>query len=549
MASRDGVEDADAREGRPTREQFLKRAGAAGLAAGASGVLAACGGSGSAKSTGTGASTGTSTAAAPSESLRTGGHLRIGMGSGSPADKVDPHVSLSPSDAARLFAMYDGLAELRASTDVMRPRLTLAEEMTPSKNGEEWTIRLRDGVEFHNGKTLDIDDFIATFERITNPKTGAFGIIRWGVYDMKNARKLDKRTIRVPTTRRIGILPELMAASVQNIIPVGFDVKKPVGTGPFKLKSFQPGRQTVLERFENYWGGPAKLDTVTLIDLPDPSARYNALLSGQIDLLDGVPLAQVEGLKANSKFKVSSLPSAQYFPIYVRVDMPPFDDVRVRQALKLCVNRQQVVNSAFNGNAAVGNDVFARFDAFQDESLKRQQDLEQAKSLLKQAGREGLTATLTTAPVGAGALESTQVFAENAKDAGMNIRLRQVDLGTMYGPNYHKWPFSVDNWPGLTYLILIASATASTASVNLTHFNDKKYDSLYAQALGELDESKRKEISHELQKIDFEQGGNIIPAHPNYTAAYTTQVGGFYPANLTGETVAAGFLNKLGFVT
>jgi peptide/nickel transport system substrate-binding protein len=542
MRQTDDVDIAERRVVGSTREQFLKRAGGVGLAVGAGGLLAAC------DDDDAGGGVDTITNASGPEMLRRGGNLRIGMGSGSAADTLDPFKATSTADAARSYSLYDGLADVRGSRGALEPKLALAEEISPNEDGTVWTIRLREGVEFHNGKTLDVDDFIATYERMTDPKVGAFGVVRWSVYDMKAAKKLDKRTIRVPMTRPTGILPELMAAPLAGIIPPDFDVKNPVGTGPFKLKSFTPGSETVLERFENYWGESANADTVTLTSLPDDNSRYNALISGQIDVLDSIPLAQVETLKANAKFKVSSLPTAQYLPIYVRVDRPPFDDVRVRQALRLLVDRQQVVDTAFHGNATVGNDVFAKFDPLQDESLEREQDLEKAKSLLRQAGQEGLTATLVSAPVGTGAVETSQIFARNAESAGVNINLRQVDPGTMFGPNYLKWPFAIDNWPGLTYLVAVASATLSTAFVNESHFSNKEYDSLYQQAVGELDEAKRRELSHELQRIDFEQGGIIIAAHQNYTAAYATEVGGFYPTNRTGDTVAAGYLNRLGFV-
>src|SRR5262249_1182692 len=162
----------------------------------------------------------------------------------------------------------------------------------------------------------------------------------------------------------------------------------PVGTGPFKYKSFEPGRESVMERFENYYdpAGKAKADTLTLLDLPDESARYNALLGGQVDLIENVPLAQFEGLKSNSKFVVSSVPTAEWNPIYFRVDLPPFNDVRVRQALRLSIDRQQILDSVFFGQARIGNDVFGRDDPDRDNSLVRHQDIEQAKSLLQQAG-------------------------------------------------------------------------------------------------------------------------------------------------------------------
>lgn len=528
-----------------TRAQFLRGTAATVVALGAGNLLAACGGS----SGGTTSSASTSSATSAASKLKQGGNLRIGLATGSTADTLNPWVSFSNGDAARQFAMYDSVTQIRGSVGQFEATNMLAEEVSSNKDASVWTIRLKPDIEFHNGKTLDVDDFVYTTQQITDPKTASFDIGRFILFDMKNAKKLDKLTIRVPLVTPVAIVPDLLGAgSVANIVPVGFDPKKPVGTGPFKLKSFTAGQQSVFERFPNYWGEKANVDQLTLIDLPDESARYNALISGQIDVLDSIPFAQISQLKQNSQFVVSSLPSGNFFPIAMRVDVAPFNDVRVRQAIRLAVDRKLVLESAYLGNAQHGNDLFGQGDADLDPSLVRNQDVEQAKSLLKQAGKENLKVTMVVAPVGAGATEQAQVVAQSAKAAGINIQIQQVDGGTYYGKQYLSWPFSIDTWPGLTYLILITTNDGPNAHVNLTHFNDPKFNSIFKQAIAETDPSKRRDLAHELQKIEFEQGGNIIPAFPNYTAGYSTGVGGFYPANLTGGAVAAGFYNKLGFV-
>jgi peptide/nickel transport system substrate-binding protein len=524
--------------GEYTRRDVVRGALGVGLAVGAGGLLQACGGASS-----------SSTTASTNVTLKQGGTMRIGISAGSTADTLSPWISYGVGDAARQFALYDSLMQIRGSVGQFSVTPMIAEELTPNADGSEWTIRLKKGVEFHNGKTLDIDDFIYTVEQITNPKNAAFNFGRFILFDIAKAQKLDKLTARFPMVTPVAILPEMMGAgSVANIVPVGFDPKNPVGTGPFKLKSFTPGQQTVLERFPNYWGQPAKVDTLILTDLPDDTARYNALLSGQIDVLDSVPYARLSALKQNSQFTVSSLPSGQWFPMAMRVDVDPFKDVRVRQAIRLAVDRQEIINAAYGGQAGYGNDLFGLFDPVIDQSLVRHRDVEQAKSLLKQAGKENLTVQMTVAPVGAGAVEACQVLARTVQDAGIKVNIQQVDGGTYYGKNYLSWPFSIDTWPGLTYLVLILTNDGPHSHVNLTHFSDPQFNAIYTQAKATLDPTKRAELAHELQKIEFEQGGNIVPAFPNYTAASTKKVGGFYGSNLTGGAVAAGFFNHLGFV-
>jgi peptide/nickel transport system substrate-binding protein len=285
-----------------------------------------------------------------------------------------------------------------------------------------------------------------------------------------------------------------------------------------------------------------------MLVLPDDTARYNALLSGQIDVLDTIPYNLIPTLKANPSFHVSNLPCGQFNPNFMRVDLPPFSDVRVRQAIRLAIDRKAIVASAYGGAATHGNDLFGIYDPVLDTSLVRNQDIEQAKSLLKQAGQSNLTVTLTYANIIPGAVAQCQVLAQSVKAAGINIKLREVDPGTLFGTNYTNWPFTIDGWPGENYLVLIASLEGPNAHVDETHFSNARFNSLYTQALGTLDPATRTEIAHELQMIEFNEGGTIIPCFPNYTAAYSTKVGGFYPANLTGNAVAAGYYNLLGFV-
>jgi peptide/nickel transport system substrate-binding protein len=157
---------------------------------------------------------------------------------------------------------------------------------------------------------------------------------------------------------------------------------------------------------------------------------------------------------------------------------------------------------------------------------------------------------MTAADISPGALQQCQAFAAsvNAAGIGITVKLRQVDPGTIYGSNYLSWPFSVDSWPGLNYLVLIATNDGPHAHIDESHFANPRFNHLYEQALATLDPTMRAEIAHELQMIEFNEGGNIITSFPNYTAAYSTKVGGFFPANLTGGAVAAGFFNELGFV-
>jgi peptide/nickel transport system substrate-binding protein len=177
---------------------------------------------------------------------------------------------------------------------------------------------------------------------------------------------------------------------------------------------------------------------------------------------------------------------------------------------------------------------------------QRKQDLEQAKSLLKQAGRENLTVELVTAPVFQGVVEAAQVFAEQAKGAGVTVKVRKVDTGTFYGDNYLKWPFAQDYWATRLYLTQVAQGDLPDSPFNETHWGKGKFEKLIQQGRAELDDAKRADILHDAQQMQYEQGGYIIPYFSNIIDAYSAKVGGFVQAK-SGFNLGQNWFKNVGF--
>jgi peptide/nickel transport system substrate-binding protein len=273
----------------------------------------------------------------------------------------------------------------------------------------------------------------------------------------------------------------------------------------------------------------------------------NALLSGQVDVINQVPFQQVPTLKANSKVQTVVSETAGWNPITMRVDSAPFSDVRVRQAIKLCMDRKQAVATALFGQGVPGSDYYGRFDPTSTTSLVREPDIAKAKSLLKAAGKQDLKVELVTSPISAGIVEACQVLAQNAKAAGITINLRKVDVSS-YFAQYGKWPFAVDYWVGLPYLVTASLNDGPGATVvNTTHFNDPAFNKLFRQAAKTLDEKKRAPIVHEMQKIQYDRGGNLIWSFQNTIDAYSTKVTGFNAVDETGWGLGRCQLNLLSF--
>ena len=528
-----------------TRRDALRKAAVGGAALSASGLLAACGGSDS-SSGGGAANTGTG-APAPVK-LRAGGALRVGSTGGGAKDTIDAHLPTTDPDIMRQWNLYESLAV--RTPDFSELEMLIAESIEPvGSKPDAWTVRLKDGIEFHNGKTVGADDVIFSLKRITDPKDPKVGNSSISYIDRDNLKKIDERTVRIPLKLTNAAFPDDLGQYFNAIVPTDYDPKQPVGTGPFKYQSFSPGQRSVFVKNPNYWQtGRPYADQLTIIDFPDDTARTNALLGGQVEAINNLPAAQLASIRGNPNLKVLSSPTGAWQPFTMRIDAAPFDDVKVRQAMRLIVDREQMVQQVLSGQGSVANDLYARYDPMYASDLpQRKQDLEQAKSLLKQAGKEGLTVELVTSPVFNGIVEAAQVFAEQAKGAGVNVKVRKVDTGTFYGDNYLKWPFAQDFWASRVYLAQVAQGDLPNSPFNETHWGKGRFESLINQARGTVDEAKRKEILHEAQQMQYEQGGYIIPYFSNIIDAYSAKIGGFVPAK-SGFPFGNYWLKNVGFV-
>jgi peptide/nickel transport system substrate-binding protein len=301
--------------------------------------------------------------------------------------------------------------------------------------------------------------------------------------------------------------------------------------------------QSVFVRNENYWKAPLPyIDQLTIVEFSDPVSQVNALVSGQVDAIGNIPLTAAHELQQTAGLTLLDSKSAAYNPFTMRVDRPPFNDVRVRQAMRLLINRKEMLDIAYDGRAVVGNDVFGLADPDYDTSLVREYDPDQARSLLKAAGASDLTVNLVTSPISNGVVDSATVFAQQAKQVGVTVTISNLPTSTFYGPGYLERSFSQDIWYPSTYLILVAEETlGSAAPFNETHFDDPAYNRLYAEANSTLDPVKTRDILHDMMKIDFDTGGLIIPSFNDNLDAYSDRVKGF-TTNFTGIP-----LSRFGF--
>jgi peptide/nickel transport system substrate-binding protein len=501
------------------RDQLTRRQALGAAAAGTGAViLAGCGSSGSQAS---GSHT-TASSASNTAKPKYGGTFRWGAPDSSTTDSVDPLLGGNSTTSYTMCqCMYDTLTKVAPNSLAAVP--LLAEEFTPAKDLTYWDFRLNKA-EWHNGKPVTADDVIYTLKRVLNPKTPGTAAAILPSIDPSRLKKLDSRTVRVYLKYPDISLPLGLTDAGASIVPVDFDPKKPIGSGPFKFKSLTPGQRGVFVRNPNYWqSGKPYLDQFEMISFADPNTtRINALVNGQIDTGDYINASLVPTLKNASTINVAEVKASVFITWEMRMDVPPFDDVRVRQAMKLIANRPQMVEQAYSGLGIVANDLMGDWwDPLYDHSIpQRVQDIEQAKSLLKAAGKEGLTVPLTVSPITGGVLEMAQVLQQNAKEAGVTIKIDSITDAAAYNNKYAfpavfkiSYAGAIPIWNVIGYFLLPNSV------YGISKWRNPKWLSLVTQARGTLDDAKRKDLMFEAQQIFYNEGTEGVFAFQNATSA------------------------------
>src|SRR5438874_2072861 len=456
--------------------------------------------------------------ATTSTSPKRGGNFRLGVTGGGSGDIIDGQKIVTKPDQARLTAGFETLLEYDENYKLQTTGL--AESVTQDAP-DKWTIRLKSGITFPNGKPLSSDDVIYSLQRISDPKQGLFGTAGLNSVDPNNIKKVDDRTVTLNLKQADSTIGDQLGQYYNGIVPVGYTrAGEQIGTGAYKVQSFTKGQQSVHVRNTNYWrSGLPYFDTVTIIDFPDVAAQVNALLSGQIDAMTDIPAAQINVVKSHSALAILEGQGADWRPLCMAIDMPPFDDVKVRQAMRLIVDRNAMLQQVFSGHGRIANDLYSPFDPAYDSSLpQRHQDIAQAKSLLHSAGKDNLVVDLHTTDGAAGMVDSANIFASQAKAAGVTVNVHNDP--NYYGDQYLKLAFSVDFWGTRNFLPQVANGSIPTAPYNECHWPPKSgdgsdYVTLYHQALAEVDPTKRADIIHQMQSEEYNFGGYILPFFNN----------------------------------
>lgn len=452
--------------------------------------------------------------------------MRLGLPFGA-ASTTDPHPAPpGQQDTIRNFNVFNLLFWYKPEGELYP---MLAESAEPNSDATVWTIRVKSGVLFHDGSPLTADDVIYSFRRILDEATKAEAIGALGMVDGAGLKKIDDLTVEVPLKYAFSILPNQLATKGTSIIKAGtssFD--PPIGTGAFKFVS-QDAQKVVLARNENYWvEGLPLLDGVEIINVPDATARLNGVKTGDLQAIYPVDSSQAATVKDDPAITLFTSKTATFMPLLMNAGVAPYSDPKARQALKLATDRTAMNSIAYGGEGVLGNDMFGYFDpGYPREVPQREFDPEKASALWKEAGLEGSKLELWVADIWPAQVSSSTAFAQQAKQAGIDVEIKKTPTDQYFTKAYGVQPFTNEYWNYRPIITLWSECFNEGAPYyTTTNWATARSSELYAQAIKETDEAKRNEMTGEMMRIFHDDGPYITWAFEATTDIYSSAVGG-----------------------
>jgi peptide/nickel transport system substrate-binding protein len=494
-------------KGKLSRRDFLGRAAALGVSASLANSLIAT--------------------AVRAEGPVKGGKLTAGLVGGESTNVLDPALAMTQVPFAFAKMWGEVIVELAPDGGL---EYRIAEEIGSSPDAKVWTLKIRDGIEFHNGKTVTAEDVAATLERHSDEKSksGALGYMK-GIDTIKVDGKNVVLTLKEPNAD----LPYLLSDYHIVVQPNGGkdDPNAGIGAGPYKVTVNEPGVRHGGERFANYWQGDkmGHADQIEILVINDATARTSALQGGQVNVINRVEPKIVDLIKRVPGVTIRNHAGPGHYVFIMHCNTAPFDNNDLRMALKLAIDREEMLDKVLRGFGSLGND-FPINEAYPlfTPLEQRKFDPDQAAFHYKKSGHSGSILLRTSDVAFPGAVDAAQLFQQSAAKAGITLEIKREPGDGYWSDVWNKQPFCASYWGGRsTQDQMYSTAYISTADWNDTRFLRPDFDKMVYAARAELDQEKRKQMYHDMAVIVRDEGGLILPFFNQFIDATGPKVEGW----------------------
>jgi peptide/nickel transport system substrate-binding protein len=452
---------------------------------------------------------------------------------------LDPINQPSTENSIMVGAVYNRLLDLDSNFEV-HPEL--ADSWESNEEGTEWTFHLHEGVTWHDGTPFTAADVVYTYQRLVDPQEPELGSEAASTLAFLTRDSItapDDNTVVFTTEEPVVELPVLITSKNTFIIKDGTThddiVANAIGTGPFMPVDFDPSAQPhVFNKNPNYWEeGLPKADCLEFYAIQEATTRNAALLSGEVDLVQQVDYATLPTVQNNPDIQIMTTGPATSVVLAMWVDTPPFDDERVRDALKMVVDRQAMVDTALLGYGFIGDDnPVPPVSPWAWRSEVPARDVEGARALLAEAGYgpdNPLKFDLYSSEYIPGATAVAQLFVEQAAEAGVEVNLIIGAAEDHWDTVWLHESFVGSGWNARHPGEGLGIAYRSNSQFPETHWFRDDFDELLDAANTEPDPEKRTQLYQQAEQMLTEEGGAIIPVFQQIVAAMRTECTGYEP--------------------
>lgn len=470
---------------------------------------------------------------AHAQTPRKGGRIKVAGAASAVSDTLDPAKQANHTDYIRGFMFYNGLTTIDGN---LAPQPALAEEFT-TKDAKTWVFRLRRGVTFHDGKPLTPQDVIFSIMRHKNPATGSRAKVLADQIEEVTATGPNEVTFRLATPN--ADLPVILGTYHFHIVKDGTtDFSGGIGTGPYKVKEFRPGVRSIAVRNDNYWKpGRPYLDEIEYAGISDETARVNALLAGELDLIAQVNPRSVDRVNASGRHAIFETKGVSYTNLIMRRDAGPGSNPEFATGMKLLFNREQMLKSIQLGRGVVANDQpINPANRFHFKGLKqRPYDPEKAKWHLQKANLGSATIPVVASTAATSSVEMALVLQHAARQAGLNLEVRNMPADGYWSQHWMKHPVSFGNINTRpTADLALTLFFKSDSPTNESGWKNEKFDQLLVAARGETDQARRTQMYADMQVLIHNEGGIGIPMFLSSLDGHNKKLKGLSPIPLGG---------------